>query len=231
MFDDTGEAGLLLRRQVPGQVENTHSASACITCVATATITTTICGIGCFFFGIGCSCAVTSVVDIPRCYGAGGGCCPVACGPSVLLGLFPSSCCHQGDTCLDPSSGRCCQSGLQACGGTTCCPSSAPCRNGICCPVNRDVCTTPSGPVCCNIGQACAGGQCCPIGLVRNGSCCSPDVCCVPGTLSRCFRNGIQTCGVDGLWRFTPCAPPRFCLGIPVANAGVFCIGVGSGGF
>ena len=52
MFDETGEAGLLLRRQVPGQVDNTRSASACITCVATATITTE-------------SAAFSSVSDVP----------------------------------------------------------------------------------------------------------------------------------------------------------------------
>jgi hypothetical protein len=125
--------------------------------------------------------------------------------------------------------GICCPFNQNTCttaSGPTCCNVGELCAGGVCCPSNQNICTTVSGTACCNVGEDCVQGVCCPRAYQVHGQCCPPEsqTCCPTGSPSRCTDGGIQTC-VNNQWVFSPCSPPRFCAGIPVPNAGVFCEG------
>jgi predicted ATPase with chaperone activity len=47
-------------------------------------------------------------------------------GEKILNIQVVFTCCFTHDTCVNPSTGACCASGLQACRGNTCCPSRLP---------------------------------------------------------------------------------------------------------
>ena len=221
-FDDNSWTNSTIRRQqdpfgTQPEIEHPESSFRCVGCIGRATGASAICGIDCGrTLGAGCNCVIRVPFMYTGCH-RGGSCCPVFCGPH---------CCSSGRTCLNASTGTCCLTG-RGCGGKICCNSGAPCRQGICCPDNRNICQTASGTVCCPAGEQCVGGMCCPMGdIVVNGSCCSSNVCCTPGSESRCFGGGIQTCiGSTSMWNLTACPPPLFCLHFPVAGAGVACVG------
>ena len=217
---------------IPGMFENTASGGSCIACLAEAYAASAACGLACgFSFGLACGCVAGIPFIFANCHspgtGFGQGCCPVSCGPSSsILGIgVVFQCCSANDLCLNSNNGVCCPSGTQPCNGNICCPSNAPCRDpGICCPTTRNTCITPNGPTCCNEGESCVEGMCCPPSQIVNGQCCPPSshTCCPSGSVSRCFKDGYETC-INNQWVFTSCPQYSTCTGIPVANAGVYC--------
>lgn len=144
-------------------------------------------------------------------------------------------CCNEGEDCIQgvccprPSivNGQCCPPESQ-----TCCPTGTPSRCGrdsIQHCVNNQWVSEPciAPQICLAIPIANAGVFCtCPPPGPGGTFCCSPNDpgCCYTGTPSRCGTNSIERC-INNRWVSEPCLAPRFCLAIPVANAGVACSG------
>ena len=204
---------------VPGRFDDTGSQSSCHNCILEAYAAAAGCGAACgFSFGIACACIEGIPSVFANCHspgtGLGQGCCPVGCGPTQgLAGVgVVFQCCSSGDSCLNSTTGTCCEGGFQPCNQSTCCPSSAPCRDGsICCPTNHVTCITAKGPVCCDQGEDCiqnvgccppgnvCGNECCGQGEVctQNGGCCPPsnvcgNNCC--SSSSRCVDANTGNC-------------------------------------
>jgi hypothetical protein len=205
--------------------DNTGQDSSCVICLAEVAADAVGCGFACAAsFAIACGCIGGIPLLVAECHnpgnGIGQGCCPVGCGAGekIVNIQVVFTCCFSHDTRVDPSTGACRASGLQACGSDTCCPSSAPCRDGgICCPTNRNT----TGPVC-NEGEDCVEGACCPRNDIFNGKCC-PN-CCTGSPPSECADGGIRKC-VDNQWVSSTCPYPLACVNIPVQGAGAACQG------
>jgi hypothetical protein len=90
------------------------------------------------------------------CYGRGGGCCPIACGPDF--------CCDAGETCMSER--------------RACCPAGSAVCSGYCCAPGVDVCAA-DGFCGCSRGHALCANECCSSDQVCcNGvRCCSPEGC------------------------------------------------------
>jgi hypothetical protein len=189
----------------PPRFDDPESSSSCTDCILEAYAASALCGIACgASLGFACACVAAVPLAFANCHspgtGVGQGCCPVGCGPSQdMLGVgVVYQCCSGGDSCLNSTTGTCCQSGLQPCNGTTCCPSNAPCRDlGICCPTSQATCSTANGPACCSEGEDCIQNVgCCPAGDVCGNNCCNPFTqTCVNGTCSNCKAPGGILCG------------------------------------
>jgi hypothetical protein len=110
-----------------------------------------------------------------------------------------TKCCGQGETCLDPSTGTCCQ---LVCNGKCCPPGSGTCCDGVCCPPGQNYCTADG---CCDSLRIC-GDKCCAPGLV----CASANHTCVPQKQLSCGPGEHICISDDGSVQIC-CPPGKYC--------------------
>jgi len=146
------------------------------------------------------------------CYRNGGGCCPVMCHDN-----YPASvCCLDGESCMDPDTGRCCGPGEKPCGGKYCCEGTEECINdivqgGVECCEPQNICGDYL-KTCCDPTDSCITDLhlCCPAG---HPPC--TDKCCDSG--QQCINNDLVCCDVGNICNDRCCADEEDC------HAGVCC--------
>jgi hypothetical protein len=107
-----------------------------------------------------------------------------------------STCCFDGQVCLDPTKNKCgCKAGAQVCGPFLCCDAGSTCNQvnnttHCCCPAG----TKPCGRACCPAGAACLDKV---IGICG----------CAPGTTTCHYGSQITCCDSGVACPPTPTCP------------------------